>query len=488
MRLQDLRNKNGLIFKALSVTVVLAIVTYLSIDRSLQLKLSMGSLNVFVLAIIGIMHFRRWKEAWIPYIAVTGSSAIFTCSIQFMPSISNLYVSFFTLAVALVYMNNRVLVVGAVAGAFLLGLNIAVNGDVLGLQKDAVIGLFFYFLIVVVILVAFQKVANRMVKGLAETQAKTQQLLEKLDARENELREHVVVISGNMEKIALGSKDNAAAFEEMNTAFQEITKGAVSEAEVVADVSEAVRDSNEKLNDMFDSLGLLRSHVGHAAASAEAGHVKVESMYRMIDEFGERVQSVGEEVNQLARHIEGSSQLIGTLQEIANQTNLLSLNASIEAARAGESGRGFSVVASEIRKLAETSSQAAEQISKHLSSVMAHSTTSQRDMSLIAEEMRSCFVMASETLEAFVAIHGAVREIEHCSGRTDAAMSSIQSSSQQIAASSEHVASVSQQTSATMEQLSATLETLLKQNADMLERIQTNERALTQLAASATAE
>ncbi|WP_433943033.1 methyl-accepting chemotaxis protein [Paenibacillus sp. SN-8-1] len=477
-----MRKKNDLIFKALAVTVLLAEVTYFTIHQSMNIKILMSVLDIFVLFVIGILHFgRRWEEA-IPYVAIAGIISIFTVSTIYIPSISNLFQVFFLLAVALIYMNNKVLITGAVAGAYILWLNMYMNGDAIGLNKDNIIGLWFYYLIVVVILFAFQKVANRMVTNLADTQMKTEQLIHQLNEHEKSLRENVTTISNNMELISRGSSENAVSFNEMNDAFHEITKGVISESEVLVTISESVKNSNSQLEDMFQSLGQLRAGIQGAADSSERGDATVEEMYLMIKDFSVQIQAVSDQVNDLAAQIKGSSDLITTLQDIASQTNLLSLNASIEAARAGESGQGFAVVATEIRKLADSSAKAADEISSNLLAVIDQSGHTQVNMNTISDQMKDCLAMTLETRDVFAEINNSVKEINERTAHYDKTITTIQSSSRSIEESSEHLASVSQQTSATLEELSATIESLVNQNNIVLENIKHNEAALSNLA------
>ncbi|RUT35533.1 hypothetical protein EJP77_00465 [Paenibacillus zeisoli] len=481
IRKEDVRKKNDLIFKALAVTVVLAEVTYFTVHQSMNIKILMSILDLVVLAVIGILHFgRKWEHA-IPYVAIGGIMAIFTVSTIYMPSISNLFQGFFILAVALIYMDNKVLITGSIAGAFILWLNMYKNGVTIGLNKDSMIGLWFYYLIVVVILVAFQKVANRMITNLAETQMRTETLMNQLGEHEKSLRENVRTISENMELISQGSSENAISFGEMSNAFHEITKGVVSESEVLVTISESVKSSNSQLEGMFQSLGQLRAGIQDAADSSERGDATVDEMYLMIKDFSGQIQAVSDQVNDLAAQIKGSSELIVTLQDIASQTNLLSLNASIEAARAGESGQGFAVVASEIRKLADSSARAADEISSNLLAVIDQSGQTQVNMNTISDQMKDCLAMTLETRDVFAEINNSVKEINERTAHYDKSITTIQSSSRSIEESSEHLASVSQQTSATLEELSATIESLVNQNSIVLERIKHNETAMNNL-------
>jgi methyl-accepting chemotaxis protein len=481
LRKQDLHQKNKLILISLSVTVALAILTYFSIQRPLSTKLILFGMNAVVLTMLYLMHFRRKWDAALPFVALTGITAIFSVTVIHMPSLSNLFQAFFLLAVALVYMRTSIILTGAMAGAFVIAFTVVVNGAKLGLQKDVLIGVSFYYLIICVIMVAFQHIANRMLKQLAQAQSQTEVLLNKIEKHEAMLKEHAMTISDNMTAISKGSSENAHSFGEMNRVFHEISSGATAQTEMLVDISGSVRSGNEKLAEMFHSLHQLRDRTEEASSYSDKGDELVQELYTRISDFEEQVQSVSAEVNQLAEQVSGSAKLIETIQEIAVQTNLLSLNASIEAARAGESGKGFAVVAAEVRKLAELAAAAAEEISQNLHSVSTHSHTTQAGMLTMRSQMKQCLGMTQSTRDIFADIRNSIRELHaHATGYNDT-IHQVQSSTKSIEEASGHLAAVSEQSSAALQQLSASLSILVEQNADMLQRIRQNEEALQQL-------
>ncbi len=477
LRYEDLRLKNRLVFYSLAIIAALVVLMYLSVDMEASDRYILMAGDLTCAIAVGIMHFGRKKENAIPYVALSLLAITHTAANLIVPSPVNIVPVYLLLVLSLVYMQRGPLYVGFAGAALMLTTYIR-SGSTFGLEKDHIIAHLFFFVIISVILFNFQRIANRMFRQLAESQRETQQLLERTERQSASLRENVRVVSDNMEVVSAGSRENAVSFDEMNIAVQEVTRGAVSQNELLGGVTESIRVSGDQLGGLMESLIQLREKSGTAADSSHRGDEIVEGLHRLIGEFESQVLAAADEVNRLAGQVSASSQLIGTIQEISSQTNLLSLNASIEAARAGESGRGFAVVADEIRKLADLSAKAAEQISGNLTLVGGHSDITQRSMQSIAVRMQECMGMVSETRDVFASITSAVDQVSESVLHCDDQIGTVRASSDEIERSSESLAAIGEQSTAAMQQVSASLIELVRKNADILERIRHNEAAL----------
>ncbi|WP_456275026.1 methyl-accepting chemotaxis protein [Bacillus sp. AK031] len=163
---------------------------------------------------------------------------------------------------------------------------------------------------------------------------------------------------------------------------------------------------------------------------------------------------------ELTNKIEETNSFIGTIQGITEQTNLLALNASIEAARAGEAGRGFSIVADEIRKLAEMTSNTATRINENLASVNHANSTALQKMNLSSSKLTDNVQAVEDVSGSFKELQSKLQilqtEFQTLAGNSN----SVKEQTVHAELSTKELAAVIEEASAGLEEVSATIETL----------------------------
>jgi methyl-accepting chemotaxis protein len=235
----------------------------------------------------------------------------------------------------------------------------------------------------------------------------------------------------------------------------EVARGSASQAQAIGVGSQGIQSLANSIGDVALDAKKVAKAAETAGAAAAEGTQAMEASMKGMNAIRETVAHSAGVIDTLGSSSQKIGTIVQTINEIAEQTNLLALNAAIEAARAGEAGRGFAVVADEVRKLAERSGSATEEIAGLISEIQSHTAKAVESMRSGTQEVESQTKVAESTSEVFERIRALIESVKDGVEEIQTSTESMAQASDGVSRSVADVAAVVEQSSAAAEELAA---------------------------------
>ncbi len=290
------------------------------------------------------------------------------------------------------------------------------------------------------------------------------------------IKDSVDHVASSSEELTASADQTSRATEHITMAIEQFSNGTESQSDKIETTTEQINEMNDGLAELARAAAVITETSADSIEVSSEGETLVQKTAGQMNAIDHSVKEAEKVVMGLEIKSKDITNILRVINGIADQTNLLALNAAIEAARAGENGRGFSVVAEEVRKLAVQSADSAKEIESLISEIVKEIHTSLNVLQSVNKEVETGLVITGETKQSFKHISHMTNQIASELQNMNATVEELSAGAQEISAASNDITAISKKSSDGIQDIASSAEQQLASMEEISSSAQTLER------------
>ena len=457
---ETIRKKNKLLALALMGSIILRTIANAPfVGIGAALPMGVGAIVIGVL-----LYFLSSKVPPVPmmFIFSVFMSVLVFLLMTFWPCKVNFMMTFMTLFFVIIYEDIRVITLQTVCCIAEMIYFHFKYYDWLNMEwgNDTTVIAIVYLISGMIVFIMLSRLTKKQFDEIERTSKVAQEEKEKAEKLLAEIGKSVGVLDTTSGKISESVTISGDITNEIAKATEDVARRANSEVEAADTIKTMVIDGVENIKSVSEAsikMTEASNETNQAIANSDS---RVKILSERMDNLNAKMDEIATAIAELSDENDKIVGILGTLGEITDQTNLLSLNASIEAARAGEAGKGFAVVADEIRNLSDSSAQFTDEIHAILDGVEAKTKQVRDEISMGQESVQECNEYVKEVGESFEIVTANSDEILNKSQDIENQSNELQSLLNQTLDNVNEISGNVESTSAAMEEIAASINNL----------------------------